>query len=321
MVSQRNIAERLGVSVALVSRVLSGTADEIGIAAATQQRVLETAERLGYVPNAAALSLKGKATRTVGVAVYDFNDPFFGMMIHRIQEQAHRHEYSLVLAGFVNRVPDERDLRPLHKHAIDALIIVGSDAGAPWLESFTQLPVVRVGHGPSEERSVRLTTDEEDAAEKLIDHLAAHDRRRLRFLSQKLPAHRLRERKLRDAARDAGLGFTAAAPQSSGGFEAGYESARRWPGSGARADALVCATDRMAMGALKALHERGIDVPGEVAVTGFDDIPFAAKFIPALTTVRQDVDAMAGRVFESLMTPADPEEILFPGKLVIRDSG
>ncbi|MDD3277232.1 MAG: LacI family DNA-binding transcriptional regulator, partial [Kiritimatiellales bacterium] len=94
-VSQKQIAQKLGVSIALVSRVLSGKAAEIGITPNTIERVLKTAEEMGYVPSAAALSLKGKSTRTLGVTVYDFNDPFFGALIKQIQIQAHEHNYSL----------------------------------------------------------------------------------------------------------------------------------------------------------------------------------------------------------------------------------
>jgi len=116
-VSQKQIGEKVGVSIALVSRVLSGRAREIGIAEETIERVLMVAKELGYVPNAAALSLKGKPTRTIGVAVYDFNDPFFGALIKHIQVQAHEHNYSLILAGFLSCNPDKQDLQSLHKHA------------------------------------------------------------------------------------------------------------------------------------------------------------------------------------------------------------
>ena len=90
-VYQKQIAEKLGVSIALVSRVLSGKAEEIGIAPETIKRVIKTAEEMDYVPNAAALALKGKATRTIGVVVYDFKDPFFGAIIEQLQTQAHAH--------------------------------------------------------------------------------------------------------------------------------------------------------------------------------------------------------------------------------------
>ena len=89
-VSQKQIAERVGVSIALVSRVLSGKARDVGIAEATIEKELKVAEEIGYVPSAAALTLKGKSSRTIGVVVYDFLDPFFGAMIDQLQAQVLR---------------------------------------------------------------------------------------------------------------------------------------------------------------------------------------------------------------------------------------
>lgn len=137
-VSQKQIAERLGVSIALVSRVLSGKAREVGIADATVERVMKVAEEMGYVPSAAALTLKGKASRTIGVVVYDFRDPFFGAIIEQLQAQAHEQDYSLVLAGFKGRHPESSDLAPLHKHAIDGLVVIGSADRSEWLAGFRQ---------------------------------------------------------------------------------------------------------------------------------------------------------------------------------------
>ena len=96
----------------MVSRVLSGKAREVGIADATIQKVMATAKEMGYVPSAAALTLKGKGSRTLGVVVYDFRDPFFGPIIEKLQEHAHERGYSLVIAGFMGRHPEASDLAP-----------------------------------------------------------------------------------------------------------------------------------------------------------------------------------------------------------------
>ena len=128
-VSQKQVAERVGVSIALVSRVLSGKARDVGIAQSTIERVMQVATEMGYVPNAAALTLKGKATRTIGVVVYDFKDPFFGAIIEELQAQAHEHGYSLVLAGFKKRVPK----RPIWRRCISM----------PLMDSLFSVPMKR----------------------------------------------------------------------------------------------------------------------------------------------------------------------------------
>jgi LacI family transcriptional regulator len=319
-VNQRQIAEKVGVSIALVSRVLSGKASEIGIAQDTIDRVMRTAEEMGYVPSAAALSLKGKATRTIGVAVYDFNDPFFSALIREIQVQAHAHDYSLVLAGFLNRIPDRQDLLALHKHAIDGLIVLGSDPEARWLDDFRQLPVARIGHGGDAESSVRITVDEEDAARQLVRHLTDRGRRRLACISCPLTVHELRQQALTKEAQSAGVETMPVCLDEADPFTAGRLGVQKLLEKTFDSDALVCATDQIAMGALHALSEAGIDVPGKVAVTGFDDIPAASQFMPPLTTIHQPFEEMVQRAFRIFMETSCPETELFRGTLVARET-
>ncbi len=311
-VSQKQIAERLGVSIALVSRVLSGKARAVGIADATIDRVLVTAEEMGYVPSAAALTLKGKSSRTIGVVVYDFRDPFFGVIIEKLQERAHERNYSLVLAGFKGRHPEPSDLAPLHKHAIDGLIVLGSAERSEWLSGFRGMPVARVGHGPADEPSVRVAVDEHHAAERVVEHLVARGWKRCAFIGANLWGHALRFQALEKAASAAGLGVERHL-WASDGFEAGEQTVGRLGAAGA---GLVCATDVIAMGALHALHASGEATP----VIGFDDIPLAARFIPPITTIQQPLGEMVRHAFDAVLKPAEPKEILVPGKLIIRSS-
>ena len=315
-VNQKQIAERMGVSIALVSRVLSGKAREIGIADATVARVLEAAEQMGYVPNAAALTLKGKASRTIGVVVYDFQDPFFAGIIEQLQVQAHKHGYSLVLAGFRSRMPEGSDLAPLHKHAIDGLIILGSDEHAAWLDGFSALPVARIGKGATEESSVRISIDETHAAIQLMEHLREKNRTRLVVIGEHLPGHRLRFQAMEVQARAAGIHLRSIISPPGVDFEVGLQSAQSVLQEKIEADVLVCATDTVAMGALHALYDAG----SKLAVTGFDDIPAAAQFIPPITTIRQPIGEMVQRAFKAVIDSEESCEILLNGELVVRSS-
>jgi LacI family transcriptional regulator len=314
-VSQKQIAERLGVSIALVSRVLSGKASEVGIADATIARVLAMAEEMGYVPSAAALTLKGKSSRTIGVVVYDFRDPFFGVMIEKLQEQAHEEGYSLVLAGFKGRHPEPSDLAPLHKHAIDGLIILGSADRSCWLDGFGTLPVARIGHGHPDEASVRIGIDEADAARQLLDHLASKGCDRHAFIGANLFVHALRFQCLENVARATGRTIENHC-WASDGFDAGLQATRNILSGDTQGLSLVCATDAIAMGALHALDDARVRLP----VTGFDDIPAAAQFIPPITTMRQPVGEMVRRAFRSMLEPTTAGEELLRGELVPRRS-
>ncbi|HEY5653714.1 MAG TPA: LacI family DNA-binding transcriptional regulator [Pontiella sp.] len=315
-VNQKQIAEHLGVSIALVSRVLSGKAEEIGIATATRDRVLKTAREMGYVPSAAALSLKGKSTKTLGVVVYNFNDPYFGSIIEHLQGLSHDHCYSLVMTGFRNRIPDLSDLSTLYKHAIDGVIILGSDEKAEWLDSFEHLPVARIGHGHSEEKSTRIAIDEDDAASQLINYLYESGRRKLTFLARNLPAHHLRYVAMKRHAERVGCSFEANFFEDEA-FESGKRGAEELLNKGVGLeDALVCATDVIAMGALHALNING----KRVAITGFDDIPAASRFFPSITTIRQPIGEMVKKAFLAVTQPASVADIQIKGDLLVRSS-
>lgn len=316
--NQKQIAEKLGVSIALVSRVLSGKAADIGISPDTIDRVLATAREMDYVPNAAALSLKGKATRTLGVAVYDFNDPFFGTLIKEIQTKAHELNYSLVLAGFLNRIPDEQDVQSLYKHALDGLVVIGTDLQAEWQDGFAELPIARIGHGGPAEQSVRVCVDEDHAAALLIEHLREIGRSHPVYISANLPAHRIRKQAMQRAAANLGMDLTIHESPDRDAFAAGTQAVQS---IASKTDSLLCATDLVAMGALHALYDTGVSVPGDLVATGFDDIPGAAQFIPPITTIRQPVEQIVEQVFSVLIDgDATRREILLPGKLMHRQT-
>lgn len=311
-VSQKQIAERLGVSIALVSRVLSGKARTVGIADATIERVLAAAEEMGYVPSAAALTLKGKASRTLGVVVYDFRDPFFGPIIEKLQEHAHERGYSLVIAGFMGRHPEESDLAPLHKHAIDGLIILGSSEASTWIRGFEGMPIVRIGHGSENEATTRVSVDEEDAVARILDRLAHTGWKRCVFLGAHLYAHEIRYAAFQQAAATREMEI-ARVDLDIDGFDAGFQAATSLLNEEV---ALLCATDVIAMGAARATRDAGRALP----VVGFDDIPSAGQYFPSITTIHQPLSAMVRAAFRAVLEPSEPCVITLPGELIERSS-
>jgi DNA-binding LacI/PurR family transcriptional regulator len=273
---------------------------------------------MGYVPSAAALSLKGKSTRTIGVVVYDFNDPFFGALIQQIQIQAHEHNYSLVLAGFLNRVPDKQDLQSLHKHTMDGLIVLGSDTETEWLQDFSHLPTARIGHGSAEEHSLKITVDEDDAARQLVQHLIARGRENMICICGLLPAHRLRQPALEKAASAAGIRMTTIVSEEKDPFAVGRQVTQQLLDAAVDTGALICNMDQIAMGALHTLHNANINVPEQISVTGFDDIPAAAQFIPPITTIRQPIKEIVRLAFQAIIEPGGSQTVYLPGELIAR---
>lgn len=329
MVTQKDMARSLGVSVALISRVLSGKAREIGVSGATVRRIERVAAAMGYVPNANARILRGAPSRTLGVVVYDFADPFFGPLIGELQRLAHADGHSLVLVGFEHRHVEPRDLQPLLKHGVGGVIVLGSGGETGWAGAFAgrHIPVVRIGLGPVENIALTVQVDEARGIGELLRHLRRTGRRQVGFLGCRLPAHEERFAHFSAAVRK--LGLVSRPEWQVFGDDpldaAGYAAAcRLLAATGAKIPAaIVAANDLLAMGAIRALIEHGRRVPEDVAVTGFDDIPLAHLTSPALTTVRQPLALMARKAFDGVVHPAVPPgepRLVCRPELVIRES-
>ena len=324
MVTQKDIARRLGVSPGLVSRILAGKGAAIGAAAATVAAARREAARLGYVPDCAARRLRGERTATLGVVAYDFEDPYFGSLLGLLQRAARAAGHSLIVAGTWRRDPAGLDTAPLLKHGIEGLIVVGSDRGKPWIGPFrkARLPVVQIGHATGT-GDARVALDEKAGAGLLLDHLRERGHRRVALLFDDTLPHAIRRACHRDALAAHGLAVPAGCDLRCrfGRPETVEAAADRLARSPARPTALVAGDDATALLALHALRTRGIRVPDDLHLAGCDDIPAAGLFIPSLTTLRPPVEAMADRAFRAA-TGRTPRagEIRFAPELVVRES-
>jgi DNA-binding LacI/PurR family transcriptional regulator len=303
MITQKDIAKRLGVSVSLVSRVLAGKAREIGVIEPTIRRIEVAAENMGYVPSAAARTLRGASSRTLGVVVSDFADPFFAPMLEELQSQARLHDFTTVLVGFEHRRVKERDIRPLLKHALDFVLVMGSLSRLEWTRPFVRrgVPVVRLGGGTAPTGVQSVGVDDAAGVAAVMEHLQSLGHRRVGFLGLAGGVHANRLACFRATARRLGMAIRPAwmVTLRTDRTDAGGGACRRLLASarGRLPSALVCSSDVIALGAIRVLAEHGIRVPQDISVTGFDDIPPAHWSVPALTTARQPVSEMVRRAF------------------------
>lgn len=308
--TQQEIAQRLGVSRSLVSRALRGTAESIGAAPATIERIRQAAARMGYQPHAAALTLRGERTRTLGIVVRDFDDPYFGRMIGELQTIAGAADYSLVLTGCGRDA--QLDLVALLKYRLDGLIIAGSEFEPAGLASFTdrKLPVAQIGTGEPIDGVFRVAMDQAHGLRELIRYLRGLGHRDIGYIGSGTPANLRREATLKQVLRAEGLPvrpqwFVNTAPPPTD-----------------LPTALIAADDRLAQNVLRSLFERRVRVPADVSLAGVDDITSARTTIPALTTIRQPMREMVRAAFEHVTTDAkeDQTELLVQPELVIRES-
>lgn len=317
-ITQREIARRLGVSQALVSRALGGTHADIQASPETARRIRAAAARWEYRPSAVAQTLRGAPTRVLGVVVKRFEDPYFGLLVSELERLASAGRYSLVLAGAA------AGLEGLARHRPEGIILVGSDFEPDGLEDWLAQPVVRIGEGGGTRGLASVAMDEVAGLTMLARHFAELGHRACGFVGDRSPTNTRRAAILREALTNAGMAtpkaFWVSLPAS--GSDVGYHAMRRWlDTAGSRPTAVVAAEDVHALGALRATHERAVRVPSELSVAGIDDMPFARLSVPALTTVRQPVEAMAQAAFAIATGAADAAvPMRLSPELVVRES-
>jgi len=322
-VTQKDIAKKMGLSPSLVSRVLSGRAREVAISEETIETVTRLAEEMGYVPNIAAQSLKGIPSRTIGVMVSYFNDPFFGQIIDTLLKYAKQLDYSVVLSGFEHsNEPSPRELRPLLKHQLDGVIIVGSSEHTDWIKSLADndIPIAHVGHGPANEFSSRIAIDENKAMELILEHLKENKCSRIAYLGLNSLISHTRLAGIQDHVSPMGIKLAGSSILGSDAQTGMPEVTDRLLADSPLPEAIICATDKTALYLIDELKKRGFSIPKDIAVVGVDDIPFAHLSSPRLTTVRQPVVELVKLAFDAVTTQSKPQEIILEPELIVRES-
>jgi LacI family transcriptional regulator len=304
-VTIRDVAREAGVSVATVSRVFN---DSGPVRAETRRRIREVAGRLRFSPDGAARSLITRRTTTLGVLLPDLYGEFFSEVIRGIDRTAQRHGYHLLVSGSHNdRSEIEAALRAM-RGRVDGLLVMTPDVDGPALVANLpeSLPAVLLNCRAAGPTFDAINIDNYGGARAMVRHLLALGHRRVGIVRGPARNHDARER-LRGyhAALRAAGALIDPALEAAGDFTeaAGYAGAAALLDAprGRRPTAVFAANDAMAVGALSALRERGVRVPGEVAVAGFDDIPIARYTSPPLTTVRVAIPELGARGTETLL--------------------
>ena len=325
-VTMRDVARQAGVSVATVSRVLN---DSGPVGATTRARILKTAGALRYVPNGTARSLTTSTTETVGVLLPNLYGDFYSEVIRGVEGAVRAQRYHTLLSS-VHDGLDElvAALRTLVGR-VDGLVVMSPDIEANVLEANLPagLPVVLLGAAAPGHASVVI--DNEAGAAAMVGHLADLGHRRIALISGGADNTDAQARLAgyRRAVADGGLDADDALVVSGNFTEAaGHAAALSILRLGERPTAVFAANDSMAIGALRAFREAGLDVPTDLALAGFDDIPVARYVTPALTSVHVPIHEMGARAVEAVLAAvADPEAgaptpVTLPTRLVVRES-
>lgn len=320
-VTIRAVATLAGVSPSTVSRALNSP--EL-VHAATRRRVLDSAERLGYQPNRAARSLVLGRTATIGLIVPDIANPFFAPFIKAVQAYLRDTDYAVFLADTDEDPVTEVALARAMARQVDGLILCSPRMSAPRLRAVAALtPLVMANRLSRMVPSIAM--DFRPGIDQAVAHLHALGHRRIAYLAGPTGSwsNRRRQSLLTAGCAARGIGLVELGP---------YEP--RFPGGFRAADEVLAAdvtavfayNDLIALGVMSRLAARGVPVPGELSVMGFDDVPMASMTSPPLTTVAVPIAAVAKASASMLLSllaaqaPRRPTGLELATRLVIRST-
>jgi len=298
--TMKDVARKAGVAQSTVSRILNDTPLLVPISQDTRERVLSAAAELRYRPNPHARGLRGAPTMLVGAIVRDATDPFFASAIDALSLEARHRGYSVVLGHARERADEALALAAiLEARQCDAMVVLGDMRTQPRLvedleRANVHVPVVAVWHGGHPEGFLTVSVDNRHGITAAMRHLTGLGHERIAFVGDPgLGDIQERHDAYRAFLAARGIkvprGYVQPVRNSFAGGVAAFEAliALRRPPT-----AVAAATDVLAVGILHAASDRGVAVPDVFSVVGFDDIPFAAVSVPALTTVRMPVEKM-----------------------------
>jgi DNA-binding LacI/PurR family transcriptional regulator len=321
------LARLSGVSRATVSRVMNGGS----VSDKTRRRVEHVLAETGYRPNLAARTLASGRSGVVGVVMHVdshllFRDAYFGQLLQGMSD-----ELAELAAGMMlwlgNRTKEETLDRILSTGLMDGVIVTAHHRDDPLVDGLlaSQLPTVLVGHRRHDRTASYVDVDHVHAADSITTHLIQIGRTHVGHITGSRGTVAAEDRIVgyRRAMDRAGLATDGLMVEGDFNAPSGVTGAETLLDR--RCDAIFCANDSTARGALETIRARGLVVPDDVALAGFDDLDFTAQMDPPLTTVRQNVreqGAEAARTLFQLLGDRDggPRRVILPTELVIRQS-
>lgn len=324
----REVAELAGVSLKTVTNVVHGRAN---VRESTRDRVLAAIEEVGYHPNLSARNLALGRAGTIALVVPQLDMPYFASLAMHVLEVAEQAGWFVLIVQTRGDAEVERNLlRGAFPQRLDGVVFDPLHVTAQEIrDRVDPTPLVLIGEKPYRGLADHVAIDNAAAARTAVDHLVATGRRRIGMIGASFTATEDDRRDgYLDGVRAHGLSWQPAWVRPVGantGEEGALATAALLDEAGDdRPDALFCATDWLALGAIRELTIRGLRVPDDVAVVGFDDIPYGRVSTPTLTTIASARDEIARAAVESLERqqrgPTEPREIEAGFSLVVRES-
>lgn len=308
MATLKDVSRLAKVSTASVSRVMNG--DYSSVSEETRQRILEVAKQLSYQPNRIARGLVKKRTYIIGLLIPDVSNPYYADLVKGVEEKTEKNGYNLILCNTQDSMEKEKKyLNMLLEYNVDGVILTGMTSYHPdsaGLLEAHHTPYASIDRADPN-ASVALYSNSQRGTYYATEYLIRCGHRRIGFIGGELQAERLYGSKLRMEGYLSALEHYEiphdALSVRNGGYtiESGYKCAKDLLNCKPDITAIVCTNDLIAFGVIKAAREKGLRVPEDLSVTGYDDIELCSFFEPKLTTIRQDSLAIGKYVCEELL--------------------
>lgn len=328
VVTIREVARLAGVSTATVSRVFSGGST---VHEDLQEKVRKAAEMLNYRPNKLARNLRTRRTQAVGVVIPDIENPFFTSVVCGIEEVLRAADYSLLLANSnEDAARERRNVEALQAEAIAGMIFTpsGSELGFYRELSEAGMPLVAVSRQVPNLSVDCVLVANKEGARQAVEYLIGLRHHRIALISgpARISTAKERLRGYEQALAAAGIPVSADLVQYADFRQAGgYEAMRSLLALPEPPTAVFAGSNLMTLGALQAIHEAGLRIPADIAIIGFDDMPWAVSLQPPLTAVAQpafEVGVSAAKLLLArLANPSAPvKRVRLDTRLVLRAS-
>ena len=294
MPTGREIAQAAGVSQATVSRVVQGSAR---VSEENRRRVEDAMARFGYVPNAQARAMRTQRSGAIGVIAGEFTNPWYPVMMYALAREINRAGLRINFWVSDGENSEQAAIEAIRSKLIDGLIFTTATRDSQALPMALELglPVVLVNRSLENITSDQVTGDNIGGGAAVASYFLKHGRTRVAVVGGGpwVSTGRERRKGFLDIYADAGIHVPSArAPETAFTHQAGLEAGRALLAADPP-QAIFCATDIIAFGVIDAAKERGMRVPEDLWVAGYDDIPMSAWRVLDLTTVRQPIDEMA----------------------------
>jgi LacI family transcriptional regulator/LacI family repressor for deo operon, udp, cdd, tsx, nupC, and nupG len=311
-VTIKDIAKVAGVSHTTVSRALK---EHHSISPETTERIQKLAREMGYVPSAVAQSLLAQRTHTIGMVITTAADPFIVQIVGGVEQVAQTAGYSVFLSSSHNNPEQELNVvDTFQRRRVDAIIVTSSRVGSMYSSRLDQLqvPIVLINNQEEGDYLHSVAVDDINASQLAVEHLISLGHYRIGYIgtTNRPKSNRRRLDGYRAALDQAGITFDPElifSPVAGTDMERGQLSLI--PLMSARATAVICYNDTIAIGLLLACRDQGISVPQQLSIVGFDDIESASYVTPPLTTVRQPRFELGQRAMRMVLDLLEGQEV------------